>query len=151
MIRRYGEPKIKGISYQARPGAYAILPRNGSLLVTHQTSPKSEFQLPGGGIDKGESPIAALHREVMEETGWRISTPVFSHAFRRYVYMPNYDMWAEKICSIFIAKPVRRLGPPTEVDHQPIWMPISDARRCVGNPGDKAAISRCFGLHTLKE
>lgn len=142
MIRRYGDTRIKGISYTLRPGAYAILPRNGSLLLTHQATPKPDFQLPGGGIDKGESSIAALHREVIEETGWRITRPVFSHAFRRFVFMPDYDMWAEKLCKIYIAHPVRRLGDPTEPGHTTKWVSAEEAIRCLGNPGDKAAVSQ---------
>jgi 8-oxo-dGTP diphosphatase len=144
MIRRYGEPKIIGTSYKMRPGAYAILPRNGSLLLTYQSSAKGEFQLPGGGIDKGESATAALHREVIEETGWRISKPVFLHAFRRFVFMPDYDMWAEKLCKIYIARPIRRLNAPTEAGHSEKWIKIEQAAGCLGNPGDRAAVNLCF-------
>jgi 8-oxo-dGTP diphosphatase len=149
MIRRYGEPKKIHISYKLRPGAYAILPRNGMLLLTYQSSPTGEFQLPGGGIDPGESAIAALHREVIEETGWRISSPVFSHAFRRFVFMPDYDMWAEKFCKIYIARPVRKLCPPIEAGHTAKWIRREDAINCLGNPGDRAAVSAHLGQNTL--
>ena len=76
MIRRYGEPVKSGQTYKHRPGSYAILLDGDAILLTHQADPKPEFQLPGGGIDPGESPIRGLHREVFEETGWHISTPV---------------------------------------------------------------------------
>jgi 8-oxo-dGTP diphosphatase len=148
MIRRYGEPKINGTSYKMRPGAYAILPRNGSLLLTYQSSPKGEFQLPGGGIDKGESATAALHREVIEETGWRISKPVFLHAFRRFVFMPDYNIWAEKLCKIYIARPIRRLSAPTEAGHAAKWVKTEQAPDCLGNPGDRAAVTLCLALST---
>ena len=149
MIRRYGESKKYGISYTLRPGAYAILPLNGAVLLTYQATPAHELQLPGGGIDKGESATAALHREVMEETGWRISKPTFLHAFRRFVFMPDYNIWAEKICKIYVARPVRRLGPPTENGHTAKWVQIKDAAHCLGNQGDRAAINQYFGLNTL--
>jgi 8-oxo-dGTP diphosphatase len=149
MIRRYGEPKKTNISYKLRPGAYAILPLNGDLLLTHQSSPANEFQLPGGGIDAGESAMAALHREVIEETGWRISKPIFSHAFRRFVFMPDYDMWAEKICKIYIARPVRKLCPPVEVGHTAKWIRIEDAINYLGNPGDRAALTLYLNRNTL--
>ena len=100
-------------------------------------SPAPDIQLPGGGIDPGESPVAALHREVFEETGWRISTPRRFGAFRRFVYMPEYDLWAEKICLIYVARPVLRMGPPTEADHQPLWLTPEDASECLGNEGDR--------------
>ncbi|MES2550371.1 MAG: NUDIX domain-containing protein, partial [Pseudomonadota bacterium] len=73
MIRRYGEPVKPGQRYTRRPGVYAVLLEGDHILATHQASPVPEFQLPGGGIDKGEQPIAALHREVFEETGWKIA------------------------------------------------------------------------------
>ena len=72
MIRRYGEAVKVGKPYRRRPGVYAVLYDGTSVLLTHQAAPIPEFQLPGGGIDRGENPIAALHREVMEETGWHI-------------------------------------------------------------------------------
>lgn len=151
MIRRYGDPKINGISYTLRPGAYAILPLNGALLLTHQATPMPEFQLPGGGIDKGESAVAALHREVIEETGWRISKPLFFRACRRFVFMPDYDIWAEKICKIYIARPVRRLGNPTEIGHTAKWVPFAQAVECLGNPGDKAILTQYLDRCTQEE
>ena len=72
-MRRWGEAVERGRSYRRRPGAYAILWRDGELLLTFQAEPKPEVQLPGGGIDPGESPFRALHREVREETGWSIA------------------------------------------------------------------------------
>ncbi|HAW49319.1 MAG TPA: NUDIX hydrolase, partial [Roseovarius sp.] len=69
MIRRFGESPRPDVAYRLRPGAYAILPHRGRLLVTHQADPLPELQLPGGGIDPGESPVQALYREVFEETG----------------------------------------------------------------------------------
>ena len=71
MIPRFGPPPERQ-SYRLRPGAYAVLIRGGSALLTFQHAPESEYQLPGGGIDPGESPLAALHREVHEETGVRV-------------------------------------------------------------------------------
>ncbi|MBK0326053.1 NUDIX hydrolase [Rhodobacteraceae bacterium F11138] len=137
MIPRFGRPPIAARDYVRRAGAYALLPRGKTLLVTCQSNPHPDLQLPGGGIDPGESPIAALHREVYEETGWRISTPRRVGAFRRFVYMPEYDLWAEKICLIYMARPVLQLGPPTEPDHTARWMDAHSAGKMLGNPGDR--------------
>jgi 8-oxo-dGTP diphosphatase len=123
MIKLYGKPQIKGISYKFRPGAYAILPRGNSILLTHQAAQFNEFQLPGGGIDTGEAPIAALHREVFEETGWRIAAPRFLCARRIFIFMPDYDMYAEKLCKFYVAHPVRKLSSPTEDAHTAHWIP----------------------------
>ena len=136
MTRRYGLPPRNDKRYTRRPGVYAILPRAGDLLLTHQADPFDEIQLPGGGIDPGEHPITALHREVFEETGWRIVAPRRLGAFRRFTYMPEYDLWAEKICHIYVARPARRHGPPIEDGHTALWLPALEAASVLANEGD---------------
>lgn len=142
MIRRYGEAVRAGQSYRRRPGVYAILLDGDHILATHQAEPVPEFQLPGGGIDKGEQPIAALHREVFEETGWKIDIRHRLGAFRRFTYMPEYDLWAEKVCTVYLARPVLRLGPPSEAGHTAVWLPVEEARTRLGNAGDRAMLAR---------
>lgn len=141
MIRRYGEAVVAGQIYRKRPGVYAILQRGDSILATHQMAPIPEFQLPGGGIDPGEHPVPALHREVYEETGWKIDITRRLGAFRRFTYMPEYDKWAEKICTIYLARPVLRLGPPSEAGHTAIWLPVDEALTLLANEGDRAFLS----------
>lgn len=143
MIRRFGDAPEPGRTYLRRVGAYALLPQGRDLLLTCQFDPEPDLQLPGGGIDPGESPIAALHREVFEETGWHIAAPRRIGAFRRFAYMPDYDLWAEKICLIYQAQPVRQLGPPIEVDHEALWMDAGQAADMLGNPGDQF-FAHCF-------
>lgn len=137
MIRRYGTAPITGQTYKARPGAYAILPRDGRVLVTWQAEPHREFQLPGGGIDPGESPVAALHREVLEETGWRIAQPRRLGAFRKFTFMPDYNIWAEKICAIYVARPVLRHSEPREAGHTAVWLTPQTFAAVLHNEGDR--------------
>jgi 8-oxo-dGTP diphosphatase len=144
MIRRYGETAQIGRRYTRRPGVYAVLLRGDSILATHQAAPVPEFQLPGGGIDKGEQPIAALHREVFEETGWKIDVIRRIGAFRRFTYMPEYDLWAEKICTVYLARPVYSLGPPSEAGHTALWLPVEEALLQLGNPGDRALLAKAL-------
>lgn len=145
MIRRFGVPPQRDIRYRLRPGAYAILMRAGRILVTHQAAPVPEYQLPGGGIDPGETPLQALHREVREETGWRIAAPRRLGAFRRFVFMPEYDLWAEKLCTLYHAWPARRLGEPTEPGHRALWLSPRDAAALLGNAGDRHFVSMIAG------
>lgn len=128
--------------YRRRPGAYAVLIRNGEVLLTHQAQPEPEVQLPGGGIDAGESPLRALRREVFEETGWSIATPRRVGAYRRFAYMPEYDLWAEKVCLIYVARPVLQLGPPTEAGHSAIWAPLDQAAGLLASAGDRHMMAR---------
>jgi len=138
MIKSYGAAPLPGKRYTRRPGVYAILLRGGEVLFTHQEDPTPEIQLPGGGIDPGEHPIAALHREVMEETGWRMALQFRFGTFRRFTYMPEYDLWAEKLCTIYVGRPTLQIGEPTEPGHLPLWLPLRSAAKVLGNPGDRA-------------
>ncbi len=144
MIRRYGEAVKAGQRYTHRPGAYVILPLGGKVLLTFQGGIFDEFQLPGGGIEHDEHPIDALHREVLEETGWRIAAPRKLGTYRRFCYMPDYDKWAEKLCHIYIARPVRSICPPTEPDHWPAWVEAGRAASLVASEGDRAALMGQF-------
>jgi len=145
MIRRYGAVPLAGQRYKHRAGVYAILPLDGKLLLTYQGDPHFEIQLPGGGIDPGEHPLNALHREVFEETGWRIAQPRKLGTFRRFTFMPEYDMWAEKLCHIYLARPVRSHGPPTEPGHMAIWLEPRDAIMELYNDGDADFVTKLIG------
>ena len=140
MIRRFGEPVKSGEIYRRRPGVYAVLLRGGEVLLTHQAAPIPEYQLPGGGIDKGEAPIAALHREIYEETGWHIAPPRRLGTYRRFTFMPEYDMWAEKVCTIYVARPTLCQGPPSEAGHTAVWAPARVALELLDNVGDRAML-----------
>jgi len=123
-MRRYGTAPVPSRSYRDRPGAYGVLWRDGEILLVEHDG---EILLPGGGIDAGESPSQALHREVWEETGWRIGTPRRLGVFARYGWLPDYGYWARKIQHVFLARPIRPLGPPVEADHTPVWAKAADA------------------------
>lgn len=136
-MRRIGEPPQADRKYTLRPGAYAILPLKGRFLMTAQMSPEVDVQLPGGGIDPGESPLRALYREVMEEIGWTIAYPRRLGAFRRFTYMPEYDLWAEKLCHVYVAHPVRQIADPMEPDHATVVLSAEEALAVLGNDGDR--------------
>lgn len=136
-MRRFGESPKRGQSYRQRQGAYAVLIRGEEVLLTFQAAPLPEMQLPGGGIDAGESAVQALHREVFEETGWAIAAPRRIGTYRRFTYMPDYNIWAEKLCAIFVARPVIARSAPLEPAHEAVWCPISDAAALLSNSGDR--------------
>lgn len=146
MIKCYGDAPKPGQRYTRRLGVYAILLRDDEVLVTHQAEPDSEIQLPGGGIDAGEHPIAALHREVYEETGWHMALQHRFGAFRRFTFMPEYNLWAEKLCTIFVCRPTLQISVPPEPGHIPLWLPLSSAATLLGNPGDRAMMKSFANL-----
>ena len=51
--------------------------------------------------------------------------------------MPEYDLWARKVCHIYLARPVDRLGDPVEPDHEAVWMPVETATVEAAVEGDR--------------
>ena len=144
MIPRFGETRDPARRYRRRRGVYAVLIRGGKVLLTHQADPIPELQLPGGGVDAGEAALPALHREVWEETGWSIAGLRRIGAYRRFAYLPDYDLWAEKLCEIYVARPVRRLGPVPEPAHTALWLTGAEALRQLSNTGDRHFLARAL-------
>src|ERR1700722_10928817 len=73
--RQFGAPR-PGLAYRDRPGAYGLLEKDGRLAVVRVTLAGQPpfYDLPGGGIEDGESDAEALVREFGEETGLSIQT-----------------------------------------------------------------------------
>ncbi|MEO7421525.1 MAG: NUDIX domain-containing protein [Ornithinibacter sp.] len=66
------EAEREGVQPRQRVAAYAVVVAEGALLLTQlsgTTGAAGRWNLPGGGIDPGESPVEAVLREVAEETG----------------------------------------------------------------------------------
>lgn len=60
-----------------RLGAYAVVIDNAHILLTRISEvgyPAGHWNLPGGGVDHGESPHAAVRRELHEETGFEATS-----------------------------------------------------------------------------
>lgn len=65
------EPGEEPRPYQ-RTAAYGVVTSERGILLTELsalTSAPGRWTLPGGGLDPGETPVEALHREVWEESG----------------------------------------------------------------------------------
>jgi 8-oxo-dGTP pyrophosphatase MutT (NUDIX family) len=79
------------------------------------------WELPGGLVDKGESPEEAIARELVEETGYRAGTLTHLATFEPMIGMatsPHY---------VFLAEDITRVGVPTELDEgQFQWVPLSE-------------------------
>ncbi len=64
---------LPDLSYRDRPAAFGVLERDGRIAVVFVTRRDGRyFDLPGGGIDAGETPEQAVVREFGEETGLRV-------------------------------------------------------------------------------
>jgi len=62
--------------------------QNRMLVVRHRYA--SGWMFPGGGVDRGEAPIGALKRELVEETGVRLKGDLAMHGlFSNHANFPG--------------------------------------------------------------
>ena len=66
------EASDQPISYTRHAARAVLFNAAGQVAIMHFTATGS-YKLPGGGINEGEDTIAALHREIREETGYEIT------------------------------------------------------------------------------
>ncbi|WDZ75628.1 NUDIX domain-containing protein [Ensifer adhaerens] len=93
--------------------AAAILDSDGRILLQEKSSGEG-WSLPAGAIEPGETPVEAIIREVMEETGYPVSFEailgVFGGKEFRHTY-PNGDR-VEYVVTLFRC---RIIGPQTPI------------------------------------
>lgn len=92
--------KRDGRDYTVRPGAYALVIHEAKVLIVEENS---GWFLPGGGLEDGESPVDALHREMLEETGYRIEAPSKLTLVRQLTISRSDGTAYDKHCHIFTA------------------------------------------------
>lgn len=121
-----------------RPGAYAVvLLPNGQVAMVR--TPVGVY-LPGGGIDPGESPEDALHREMAEETGLLIDIVARIGVVRQVVPRHGRPAW-NKVCHYFRCTE-RGTTRQLEEDHELLWVPLDRAAQHVPLPADRWALGR---------
>ena len=117
---KYIGNKEKNVEYIKRPGAYAIIINKNDDKIGIVTDGKDYFYL-GGGIEKGETKLDALKREMIEESGYLIKNikkfeEVGSHIF------DEDKGYLEVIANVYIAEFDEKVAEPIEKDHTVLWV-----------------------------
>ena len=108
-----------------RAGSRAVILKDGKILLSHELN-SGWWLIPGGGMEKGETPADCCIREVEEETGY-IVRPVrkfliMNEYYEEYRYIGHYY-----VCEI-IGEGKMNL---TEVEKKrglvPEWIPLQEA------------------------
>jgi len=139
---RFGTP-VPGETYWRRPGAYAVIQRADGLLAIVEMHGRY-FHLPGGGIDDGEEPMAALRREVLEETGLDVSPGALIAEVEEYAYAAELGHFV-KAGRYHRAALLGVVSPPQEAGHRLLWMTPEQALGCLVHPGQRWVVSQATG------
>jgi len=121
-IPQFGAPE-PGRAYPDRPAAFGILERDGLIALVEVTTPGKDLwrDLPGGGIDPGETPEQAVVREFGEETGLRVAPGrTFLRADQFFINGDGDDFNVRGVFMTTIFT-VEAPGLKIEDDHQLIW------------------------------
>ena len=130
-----------------------IFSEKGNVLIQKRSTKKKLN--PGvwdvsvaGHIGYKEDIKAAAIRETFEETGWKIQPVKRLGFFHRFVYMPEYSKWAQKVCHIYICKGLYNLTSPLEKGHKALLMKPREAVCLLESPGDRIFVKNYFGRST---
>lgn len=111
--------KIENVTYTKRSASYVIIERKEDDKVAIVTD--GTWLLLGGGIEKGETELEALKREVIEEAGYSI---------KNIRYFDTLTAWADGVkrgpldvtATIFIAEFDQKIAEPIEETHTVFWV-----------------------------
>lgn len=127
-VPQFGQPE-PGRDYPDRPAAFAVVERDGRIAVVRVTfrGGGSRLDLPGGGVDPGETLQQAAARECGEEAGLEIDLDQpFASADH---FFTNEEGKSVNTRGVFFAARLVREAPElkTEDDHALEWMAPCDA------------------------
>jgi ADP-ribose pyrophosphatase YjhB (NUDIX family) len=88
-------------------GVRALIIDDASRVFLIKHSYVSGWHMPGGGVEKGETLLTALERELREEGNIEVSEPPMLHA----VYFNNRDSPRDHV-ALYIVRQFRQVAPP---------------------------------------
>lgn len=104
---------------EIRATVACVIQRDGRFLMVEEDrgGPCTVFNQPAGHIEAGEGPLAAVRREVAEETAWEVTLDGY---LGLYVFELNGLTFHSHG---FVASPARFLGTPLDDDiHAAHWL-----------------------------
>ena len=131
---------LPGQTYKERPSVYGICIRNDDKIAIVKIGSEHpyKYDLPGGGVESGESDPEAVIREFDEETGLTVWPS--RQLCRAGQFWVNQEVPMNSLCTFFEVELTSTDGKPTEPDHQLVWVQIEEAMRKVRHDSHSWAI-----------
>lgn len=126
MFKIFGE-KVHGHDYQLRQGVYAVIFNNTKDKVLTVQNSRGHFFLPGGGIEKDESYHECLEREMLEETGYKITQGLFIGNAKRFFQSTKSEPLINE-GYFYLAELLEKIQEPIEEDHFIKWIDLDSVQ-----------------------
>jgi len=126
---QFGEPGLEGV-YPDRPAAFAVIEHDGliALVEVDRIGRGLVVDLPGGGIDPGETPRQAATRECGEEAGLMVDLDPKPFAHADHFFLHSDDVVRNTRGAFFAG---RKTGEDPalkiEDDHRLVWVEPREA------------------------
>ena len=131
--------RVDGCPYVVRPSAYALVQNTAGQLAVIQTT--QGCFLPGGGLERDETPQQTVEREAREECGLVLaSRHVLGNAVE-IAYSAGENACFENR-SVFIAADIAAQGMSMEPDHELVWLPPDQALNALSPESHRWAVRR---------
>lgn len=130
---------MPGQDYPKHIVAVAGLVRNAVGQVLMLQSPRRDWEFPGGQVEEGETLIAALEREIFEETGVRASVKALVGLYSNLKQPPI--LIADFICDYLSGQPIT-----SEESLQVEWLEPAEALSRVNRPSIRGRLEQMLAF-----
>lgn len=141
-VPQFGE-RQGGRVYADRPAAFGILQREGKIALVHivKTDGASWHDLPGGGVDPGETPEQGVVREFGEEAGLAVATRSSFGVADQFFINTEGLAWNNR--SVFFSLDLLAEAPALKVedDHTLMWFEPEAAIRILRHDSHAWAVA----------
>lgn len=102
-----------GSALEWRVSAYGLIIKNEQILLI-KSSEEKLYDVPGGGVEFGETMAAAIQREAMEEAGIKVKVGQLIDLAEDYFYHRTKQKFYQTVLLYYAAKMEGEFGKPTD-------------------------------------